>query len=131
MPIYDDLRVTTQYLNLENILIWNTERLGRMIQKIHSNVNEKLITALHEAGDSARELARRRGVNILYVLQLLKDGIEPTDKTESGRRVREKLFMPRWKKNQCKRKLLPGEAHIKKQIAKMARQTRVSLGLQK
>jgi hypothetical protein len=57
----------------------------------------RLLAALKDAG-SERALSRRLGVNILYVSQLLRKGIEPTDQTEKGREIRVKLFLPKRKR---------------------------------
>lgn len=65
------------------------------LDSIHSNVPKKLIVAFMEAGGVERNLSKKLGVNILYISQLFRDGTEPTDKTEEGRRVRAKLFLPR------------------------------------
>jgi len=99
-----------------------------MSKKLHNNVPKRLLAELKQAGGNERELARRRGVNILYVSQLLCHGIEPTDKTETGREVRVKLFMPRRKlKPRAIREYLPGERETKKKIASLARDTRHEL----
>lgn len=63
---------------------------------LSKQVSRRLIKALEEAG-SERALSRKLDLNISYVSQLLKDGTEPTDKTEKGRAARVKLFLPRKK----------------------------------
>lgn len=79
----------------------------------------RLLKALAAAG-SERALSRVLGVNILYVSQLLRRGIEPTDQTEKGREVRVKLFLPKRKRKPGPRKaILP----IQKQIREMAKDT--------
>lgn len=73
--------------------------MGKRItpESIHSNTPRELVDALRDVGYKERTLARQLGVNILYVSQLLKYGIEPTDKTTKGQAVREKLFLPKKK----------------------------------
>jgi len=80
---------------------------------------KRLIKALCDAG-SERELSRRLGVNILYVSQLLRKGIEPTDQTEKGRETRAKMFLPKRKRKMTARK---PQAALSKQIRSMARET--------
>lgn len=58
---------------------------------------KRLIKALQEAG-SERKLAKKLDVNISYISNYLRRGIEPTDKTERGREIRAKLFLPRSKR---------------------------------
>ncbi len=65
---------------------------------IHPATPRRLVSALHKAGWKERELARQRGVNILYVSQLLRHGIEPTDKTEKGRCTRVQLYLSKYKR---------------------------------
>lgn len=87
----------------------------------HRNVPAKLALALQEAG-SERELSRRLGVNILYISQLLKDGIEPTDQTEKGRAVRVKLFLPKRKQKVKDPKPVDEEVEkVKKAVRRMVR----------
>jgi hypothetical protein len=69
---------------------------GTIVANYHPNAPRKLISAIQKAG-SERKFAKEQGVNILYVSQLLRDGIEPTDRTEKGRAARVKLFLPRKK----------------------------------
>ncbi len=57
----------------------------------------RLLKALREAG-SERKLSRQLGVNILYISQYFREGIEPTDQTENGRAVRVKMFLPKRKR---------------------------------
>jgi hypothetical protein len=90
-----------------------------------ANVPARLIAAIQEAG-SARKFAKQQGINILYVSQLLRDGIEPTDKTEKGRDVRVKLFLPRRKRKPrvTKPEEFVGQKRIRRKIAKLAKDTR-------
>lgn len=62
----------------------------------HPNAPKKLIAALKQAG-SERKYAKEKNINISYVSQLLKHGIEPTDRTANGRDIRVKLFLPKRK----------------------------------
>jgi hypothetical protein len=85
----------------------------------------KLSTAIAKDG-SARKFARRVDVNILYVTQFLKDGVEPTDQTEKGRAARVKIFLPKWKPRPRKNigpRYLPGERKVRHIITVMARRT--------
>jgi|SRR5919109_2324938 hypothetical protein len=67
------------------------------IHNIHPATPKRLMSELHKAEWNERELARRRGVNIKYVSDLIRRGIEPTDRTINGQEVRVKLFLPRKK----------------------------------
>jgi hypothetical protein len=64
---------------------------------IHPNTPKKLVTALHKVNWNRRALARQLDVNVFYINQLVTDGIEPTDATESGRVVRVKIFLKAYK----------------------------------
>lgn len=67
------------------------------VHNIHPATPKRLVSEFHKAGWNERELARRRGVNILYVSQLIRHGIEPTDRTVKGQETRAKLYLPRLK----------------------------------
>ena len=67
------------------------------VHDIHPATPRRLVTALHKVGWNERALARARGVNILYVSQLIRHGIEPTDRTVKGQEARVKLSLPRLK----------------------------------
>lgn len=73
--------------------------MGKKIapESIHPNTPAELIVELQAVGWKERALSRKLGVNILYISQLIKDGVEPTDKTEKGQAAREKLFLPKRK----------------------------------
>lgn len=69
---------------------------------IHPNANKKLARLFRQVKRETgawniRETARRIGVNQRYVDDNLIKGIEPTDATENGRMVREKMFMKPYK----------------------------------
>jgi len=72
-----------------------------------------------------RRFAAKQEINISFVSKLLSKGEEPTDETAEGRRVRAALFLPRRKPKDGKprRKLLPGEWHMRRRIGKMAKDT--------
>jgi len=92
-----------------------------------NNVPARLVDALEKAG-SERELSRCRGVNILYVSQLLGKGIEPTDRTSKGQTVRVKLFLPRTKRQKTpKPEEWCGQKQIRKAIRKMVKNTKQSI----
>lgn len=67
------------------------------------NIPKNLISAIDEIG-SQRKFAKKVKINDSYVNRLLKHGIEPTDKTERGRVIRVKLFLPKRKFKPCKSK---------------------------
>lgn len=101
-------------------------------ENFHPNTPPRLIKAIQRAG-SERKFSKERGVNILYVSQLLKDGIEPTDKTEKGQAARVKLFLPRKKPKPqvVKTKPVPltqewWDELRKREIKAMAKETRES-----
>jgi|SRR5919108_607375 hypothetical protein len=68
------------------------------VYNIHPATPRRLVSELHKAGWKERELARRRGVNIKYVSDLIRRGIEPTDRTIKGQEARVALFLPRLKR---------------------------------
>ncbi len=92
--------------------------------EFHSSAPRRLIKAVQAAG-SERKFSKARGVNILYVSQLLRKGIEPTDKTEKGRQMRVKLFLPARKKHPPKprKPLTP----MQQKIEEMRQKTREAL----
>ena len=63
------------------------------VHNIHPATPRKLLTELHKDGWVLRATARRLGVNIYYITQLVNNGQEPTDATENGREVRRRLFL--------------------------------------
>lgn len=93
------------------------------IYKFAPNAPKALITAYIEAGRNMRKLAKELYVNHLYVSQLLKDGIEPTNPE-----IRVKLFLPRKprKPQTPKPEEWQGQKKIKRNIARMAKDLRNS-----
>lgn len=67
------------------------------MHNIHPAAPKRLVSEFHKAGWNERELARRRKVNIKYVSDLIRRGIEPTDRTVKGQEARTALFLPRLK----------------------------------
>jgi hypothetical protein len=94
----------------------------------HKAAPKRLIKALEQAG-SERKLSRILGVNILYVSQLLRSGIEPTDKTEKGRETRVKLYLTKRKKQirVAKPEEWCGQKQVKKAIRGMVKATKNAL----
>jgi len=84
------------------------------------NIPKRLLRALKKAG-SWRRFAESKNVNISYLSNLLRLGIEPTDRTEIGQAVRVKLFLPRTKRKQRQPRL--PRTPIQKAISKMMRNT--------
>ena len=68
---------------------------------IHPNAPPRLIKALRKAG-SFHKLADELNINIKYVHELIRKGIEPTDRTEHGRETRARLYLPRRKRKTSK-----------------------------
>jgi hypothetical protein len=68
------------------------------MHQIHPATPRRLVSEFHKAGWNERELARRRGVNIKYISDLIRRGIEPTDRTIKGQEARVALFLPRLKR---------------------------------
>lgn len=90
----------------------------------HPNTPKKLITALTRVG-SERKYAKAESINISYVSQLTRHGIEPTDKTANGRAIRMKLFLPCRKRKPSTKPPVPTWVRdIRKRIATMAKDTR-------
>jgi len=89
---------------------------------------KRLLAALEDAG-SERELSRRLGVNILYISQFLRKGVEPTDQTEKGRETRAKLFLPKRKRKPRvpKPEEWQGQKRIRNKINRMKRETQKAL----
>ena len=97
---------------------------------IHPNTPAKTRRTLQEVKRETgiinmREASRRLGINIRYLQQLVVDGIEPTDKTENGQRVRQLLGLPKRKPKPRKPKPPPPEwlKVTKRGIRKMAAET--------
>jgi len=74
--------------------------LGEM-EEFPENVPKRLVreykkVAREHSGQGGYQckLARKLGINIKYVSDLLSRGIEPTDRTEKGQRARIALFLP-------------------------------------
>ena len=71
---------------------------------IHPSTPPKLRAAFHRAKNLRGEgykldaLAREIKVNIYYLYQMIKKGIEPNDTTEKLREVRVRMFLPRKKR---------------------------------
>ena len=62
---------------------------------IHPNTPPKLVAKFKKCGYVMRKLADELGINMFYISQLITHGAEPTDKTQRGREIRVKLFLPR------------------------------------
>ena len=78
----------------------------------HSNstklVRRTLLVVKRETGQwSIRETARRLKINPKYVFDNLIHGIEPTDRTQKGQEVRQKLGLPRLKKKEKSNTIKP------------------------
>lgn len=77
---------------------------------IHPNTPPRLRAAFRRAKNMRGEgykidvLAKQLGVNIYYLFQLIKKGIEPNDTTNKLQAVRVKMFLPRKKRRPSKRK---------------------------
>lgn len=56
-------------------------------------VYREIVQQYQDKGGYQRKLARRLGVNMKYLNDLLVRGIEPTSKTVKGREARERLFL--------------------------------------
>lgn len=81
---------------------------------IHENTPPKLKSAFRRAKNRRGEgykidvLSKQIGVNLYYLHQLIKNGIEPHDTTEKLRAVRVKMFLPAKKrKPKADRKPVP------------------------
>lgn len=70
---------------------------------IHPATPPKLKTEFRRARYKFHVLAQARGINVKFIHDLIHYGKEPTDRTENGRNIRVKLFLPR------KRRLRQGE----------------------
>jgi len=75
------------------------------IKEFPKNVPKKLIKEYRNIvkshkgeGGYQRKLASMLEINIKYLSDLFLHGIEPTDRTEKGQRVRVALFLPKKKK---------------------------------
>lgn len=66
-------------------------------QEPHPNAPRRLVSLWRKLNCSDRQVAKAREVHQHYVSQLVRYGIEPTDKTITGQRVRVQLFLPRIK----------------------------------
>ena len=63
-------------------------------RNIHANTPRRLIREWHVKYQwNMREMARKKKINVFYVSQLVRDGIEPTDRTEKGRHARVALCL--------------------------------------
>jgi hypothetical protein len=74
---------------------------------------------------SDRQVARELGINQYYVSQLVRHGIEPTDKTITGQSVRMQLFLPRIKPKPRtpKPEEWTGQKRVQKHIREMHKDT--------
>lgn len=77
-----------------------TKRYDKVIEIFPPNVPPDLIAAYKDTvekhrdqGGYQRKLARKLGVNMKYLNDLIIKGIEPTSRTAKGRAAREKLFL--------------------------------------
>ena len=93
------------------------------IYEFAPNTPKALISAYIRAERNMRRLAKELCINHLYVSQLLKDGIEPTNPE-----IRVKLFLPRVsrKPRTPKPEEWQGQKRVKKNIARMAKGLRNS-----
>jgi hypothetical protein len=73
---------------------------------IHPNTPPRLAAKYKKAG-SFHALAEQIKVNVSYVYDLIKDGIEPNDTTPKLREVRKRLFLKARKKARAARQSLP------------------------
>jgi len=77
------------------------ERFLKEIDEFPGNIPKKLIREYRKIvkehkgkGGYQRKLASKLEINIKYLSDLFLHGIEPTDRTEKGRRIRVALFLP-------------------------------------
>lgn len=93
-----------------------------------TNIPRRLFAAVRQAG-SLRKFAKLQGINILYVSQLFREGIEPTDRTERGQEVRVKLYLPRRKRQprDPRPEEWVGQKEVRKRIRRMVKQTKKAL----
>lgn len=68
-------------------------RKHRPLDKIHSNTPRRLVREYKKLGCNQLHLAKKLKINDGYLNRLMKDGIEPTDRTEKGRDARAKMFL--------------------------------------
>jgi hypothetical protein len=92
--------------------------------KIHPNAPPRLVKKFHNSG-SFHKLADEIEVNVKWIHGLITQGIEPTDRTEKGRDIRARLYLPR-------RKRKPGKPRTKatpvqKAIRQMVRETKEAI----
>lgn len=71
--------------------------------KFHPNAPPRLIKAYKKAG-SYHKCADMIEVNVAHVHNLITKGIEPSDRTDTGREIRSRLFLPRHKRKKGPRK---------------------------
>lgn len=84
------------------------KRTIRETHDIHPNAPNALVTKLHKHNWNQRALARTLGVNSGHVTKLIRHGEEPSDATEQGRELRQRLCLPRYKKtNRPRREIKP------------------------
>jgi hypothetical protein len=63
---------------------------------IHPNTPPKLVKLLRKCG-SFHKAAEEIEVNVYWIFQLVRHGIEPTDRTPKGRETRHRLGLHRYK----------------------------------
>ena len=91
--------------------------------KIHPNAPPKLVKKLYKCG-SFHKLADEIGVNVAHIHRLITAGIEPTDRTEHGREIRQRLSLPRYKRRQRARRK---ETKNQKAIRQMVKATKEAI----
>ncbi len=68
-------------------------KIKRRYKDYPPNVPRKLFKLLKEFNFDRSKTSAKLGINSGYLSQLLNKGIEPTDATPTGRRVRKALFL--------------------------------------
>jgi len=103
-----------------------THAQARSASEIHPNAPPKLIKLLRKCG-SFHKLADQIEVNVRWVHGLITKGSEPTDRTELGREIRKRLFLPRRKRkadlSQRDKSQSRPQSQIQKAIRAMVRET--------
>jgi hypothetical protein len=72
------------------------------IETPHPNTPPRLWRRYKKFHGNCYKTAESLGVNPARVWQLLKNGVEPTDRSEKGKEARRKLFLPLTKKKSGK-----------------------------
>jgi len=78
--------------------------------KIHPNAPPRLVKLLRNSG-SFHKLADELEVNVAIVHGLVTKGKEPTDRTEHGREIRKRLFLPRYRRRKPRKERTPQPEH--------------------